>query len=361
MSGVLMTGFPGFIAGRLVKRLLADDGDSVFYFLVLESFALAARDQCTAIEAEHPSFAGRWQVVTGDITKPELGMPAEAVELIRRDVDTVWHLAAIYDLSVPQAFAYKVNVDGTIHVLDLCETLPNLAALNYISTCYVAGDRSGRVFEDELDVGQDYKNHYESTKAWAEKHVRHRLDTIPTRIFRPAIVVGDSQTGETAKADGPYFVLGLLMKLPSWVPMVHLGQSSATVNLVPVDYVVDCMARLSRDDRALGRTFHLADPRPLSARKIMTSFCEALGRAPVVATVPDRLARVLVNSRRLNKLVGIPKEAFVYFEHPVDFDTSNTTELLKDRRDPCPRFSETLPNLVAYAKSHPELFQRGAR
>ena len=98
------------------------------------------------------------------------------------------------------------------------------------------------------------------------------MGRVPTRIFRPAIVVGDSITGETAKADGPYFVLGLLMKLPTWLPMVHLGQSEATVNLVPVDYVIDAMALLSKDDSAVGKTFHLADPHPHSARGLMELF-----------------------------------------------------------------------------------------
>jgi thioester reductase-like protein len=357
--GVLITGFPGFLAGRLVEKLIARHGAGARFFLLAESrFVLAAADRCRQLEARFPGF--RWQVVEGDIRRPDLGLAPAARAALAESVREVWHLAAVYDLAVAPSFAYQVNVDGTLHVLDLCEQLPHLEKLNYISTCFVAGDRKGRIYEDELDRGQGFKNHYESTKHWAEKHVRRRMSGIPTSVFRPSIVVGDSETGETAKADGPYYVMGLLMRLPKRMPMVHLGASLAKVNLVPVDFVVDAMDRIAADPRSTGKTFALADPDPLRAREILPLMCEALGRAPVVGTVPDRIARAIVLRPDVQRALRAPSEMFDYFSHEAEFDTTNTSSLLDGVRGPCPRLPDYLPRLVAYAQANPRLFQVNA-
>jgi len=355
-NGVLVTGFPGFLAGRLVDRLHRDDPSAHFFLLCEPRFALAAQTKCQAIERTSPSFSGRWTVVPGDIRRPDLGLAPGVEDVLRASVRKVWHLAAIYDLAVPASLAYAVNVDGTIHVLDLCERLPKLHSLQYVSTCYVAGDRTGRVYEDDLDCGQGFKNHYESTKCWAEKHVRHRMGHIPTTIYRPSIVVGDSVTGQTVKGDGPYFVMQLLFRLPKQAPMVNLGPMNARVNLVPVDFVVDAMARLSVEPKALGRTVALADPDPLAAHEILGLFVNRLDRARVLGTVPWRFVAPVLRAKTVQKLLRVPYEAFSYFNHPVEFDTANASALLRPLRDPCPAFPTYADTLIAYAKQHPEIF-----
>lgn len=351
----LVTGFPGFIAARLVTAL-EKARPSKWILLAEPRFVEAATAKMKVIEAEIPTVAGRWAVVAGDIRKADLGLTDSDAKKLRAEVTEVWHLAAIYDLAVPASLAYQVNVDGTLHVLDLCETLPKLGRLLYISTCYVAGDRVGRILESELDEGQGFKNHYESTKAWAEKLVRNRSRKIPTVIFRPSIVVGDSQTGETAKGDGPYFVMQLLMRLPKALPMVNLGQMKAPVNVVPVDWLVDAMVLLAAEPAAVGQTFQLADPHPVGAKDALALMIDALGRAPVVGTVPWAIVGPLVKRPRVAKLLRMPSEAFDYFHHHVEYDTTNTDKLLAGRL-PCPPLASYLPVLINYALDNPKIFK----
>lgn len=355
--GLLVTGFPGFIAGRLLEKWLRDlPDDTPFFFLVESRFVFQAKERCQAVEKEHASFKDRWHVVEGDIRKTNLGIEESALAQIRESVGYVWHLAAVYDLAVELPIAYSVNVEGTLEVLELCETLSNLKALLYVSTCYVAGDRTGRIYEDDLDKGQNFKNHYESTKCWAEKHVRRRMDRVPTIVFRPAIVVGDSKTGETQKGDGPYFMMQLLFRLPKWVPMVSLGPSAAAVNLVPVDWLVDAMATLSRDESAVGKTFQLADPAPMSTREIMAELIKVLGRAPLLGSLPVGLVNPLTKVPRLEDLTHMPMEMLAYMNHAVDFDVSNTAAHLKGKLEPVPRLPAYFATLVDYARQNPQIF-----
>lgn len=354
-SGILVTGFPGFIAGRLLRRLVEERADADFYLLVEPRFCFVAKRACERLEVEQPALRGRWQVVTGDIRHDGLGIDPESQAFLRPRVRELWHLAALYDLAVPQSIAYAVNVDGTDRVLDFCESLPAFDRLQYVSTCYVAGERTGRIFEDELDCGQEFKNHYESTKFWAEARVRRRMCAVPTTIYRPAIVVGDSTTGETVKGDGPYAVVQLLDRLPRWLPFVHVGRSDAPVNVVPVDFVVEAMVALSSMDAAEGSTFALADPTPLPARDFLELTLDAMDRAPAVGRVPPGAVERVLGSERARDALGLSPESLVYFNHPATFDVSNTARLLGDDLH-CPRVDEYWPRLIDYARSNPQIF-----
>ena len=351
---VFMTGFPGFIAGQLMARLAAAEPETRYTFLVEERFKPRAEAQIRDLERQVPGFAKRARLALGDLTRPDLGLSEADLERLRKKVHNVWHLAAIYDLSVPQSFAYKVNVLGTANILDLCEQCQRFERLDYVSTCYVSGDRHGTVLESELDAGQGFKNHYESTKAWAEMEVRRRMHRVPTAIYRPGIVVGDSRTGVTAKFDGPYFLIKALLDLPSWLPMVNVGAGEAPVNIVPVDFVVDAMAVLSRMPEAIGLTFQLADPAPSSARDIVASAMRITGHGKLRGSLPAGLVDRLMRNKGIQSIVPIPREAIEYFNHEVFHDSKNTQRLLAASGVRCPNFLSYLPTAVEYLRAHPE-------
>ena len=355
--GVFVTGFPGFIAGRLVSELLKrEDQPNHYYFLVLADFSGRARTQCRALEQVHPEFEGRWSLVPGDIRLPNLGIESDKLKVLREEVRDVWHLAAVYDLRVKLELAHVINVEGTLHVLEFCESVQNLERHYYISTCYVAGDRGGRVLEDELDWGQGFKNNYESTKFWAERLVRNRMQKIPTTVFRPAIVVGDSATGETVKGDGPYSIFRLLFRLPRWLPVLHVGEGRATVNVVPVNFLVEAMAELARTEGTEGKVFQLADPFPYRSGEILEMTIEALERAPAVGHLPEQIVRRFLGVPRIEGLVGVSNQTLEYFNHEVDFDVSQTQAYLKESGITCPDLKDYLPVLLDYAHRHPEIF-----
>ena len=259
---ILFTGFPGFIGLRLLPRLLELKPDARIACLVQEKFLGLARDGVTAIEKAHPHAKGRLDLVTGDITRPGLGLDETAAARLRRDLTECYHLAAVYDLAVSAEVGHRINVEGTRHVLDFLGEAKRFARLHYVSTAYVSGTAKGPYRETDLDVGQGWKNHYERTKFEAEVLVAK--SSLPKTIYRPGIVVGDSRTGETGKFDGPYFILRFMERLPSPGLFALPGGGRGTANLVPVDFVIEAMARLAASPKSLGKTYHLTDPDPLS-------------------------------------------------------------------------------------------------
>ncbi len=350
---ILMTGFPGFLSSRLVAGLVETHPSDRFIFLVQEHMWDKAAQAVKAQDERTPGFASRARLMTGDITSgPELGLSSKDLEEAK-SAQMVWHLAAIYDLAIDLPSAYAVNVTGTANVLDFCLGCQDLERLAYVSTCYVSGDRTGRVMESELDMGQGFKNHYESTKCWAEIEVRRKMERIPTMILRPSVVAGDSRTGDTDKYDGPYYLIRALLRIPRWVPIPYIGPGKAALNIVPVDYVTDAMVHLADMEEAIGSTFHLADPNPHPNREVLERLVELTGHRMLKATVPAGPVERLASLRFVEQTLQMPAETVAYLNHDVVYDTSNTERLLADTNVRCPDIYSYLPILVDYVRRHP--------
>jgi thioester reductase-like protein len=344
----LFTGVPGFIASRLLRALLAVDNEVRAVALVEAGMRQRALEWAAGVDAQ------RIEVLTGDIADRRLGLADADYDRLVGQTTEVFHLAAIYDLAVPLETAQRVNVDGTGNVLDLCAAAPGLTRLHYVSTAYVAGLRRGVVYEHELSLGQSFKNHYESTKFQAELWVREMLDRVPTTIYRPAIVVGDSRTGETQKFDGPYFLLRLIARaVRQGLPIVQTGRSGAAFNVVPVDFVVDAITAVAGQGTGVGDTLHLVDPEPLSAAELTGELSRAYaGREPKLR-VPARLIQESLRSPSVRKMFsGTPRESVRYLNHPVRFDTRVADRVLGSLGIQCPRFPEYVQTMVDFFRAH---------
>jgi thioester reductase-like protein len=356
MTVLLMTGFPGFLASALLPRLLARrEGSRALCVVQAQHFA-EARTKVREIEAAHPETRDRIDLVDGDITRTALGLPEAHREL--PDVTEVWHLAAVYDLAVAPEVAHRVNVDGTARVLELCRSLPALGRLHYVSTCYVSGRYDGMFGEDDLDVGQAFRNHYESTKHDAEMLVRKAMaDGLPVTIYRPGIVVGDSRTGETQKYDGPYFLATFLRRQPRVAVVPSVGpRDDVRVCVVPRDFVVAAMDELSATDRSLGRTYALTDPNPPTVHQVVDAFATALGKHVVWVPLPLGVTHAAVHRiPGMERLLGLPAEALDYFASPTVYDTTNTVTDLAGTGLTCPPFDDYAGRLLDFMTAHPEV------
>jgi thioester reductase-like protein len=352
MASLLVTGFPGFIGTRLVRRLLADSADATVVAIVEPRMAERAREVAATLPG-----GDRVTVQPGDIADPLLGVDDATYDRLVADVTEIHHLAAIYDLAVPDRIAERVNVGGTQHVLDFARRAKRLERHHYISTAYVAGWRSGRIYEAELAAGQTFKNHYESTKFAAEVLVRNTLDSVPTTIYRPAIVVGDSRTGETQKFDGPYYLLRTISRLHGR-PLPQIGNGDAPFNVVPVDFVVDAIAAGRADAEVTGLTLHLVDPEPMSSAQLMRLLArEYAGREPSYR-IPPRLVEQSLRLRPVRSLLGgTPRESIAYLNHPVSFDTTNADGLRRRAGLEAPVFGDYVANIVRFFRENEKLIR----
>ncbi len=350
---IFMTGFPGFIAGRLVTRLAKEN--TQFLLLVQPQFLEKAVAEVERIAAETGTPPENFCLVNGDITLDGLGISADDREFIRGETTDVFHLAAVYDLGVSEQLARKVNFEGTKNVNEFVRGMKNLRRYNYVSTCYVAGKREGVISENELEHHAGFRNYYEETKYLAEIEVEKLKSVLPVTIFRPSVVCGDSHTGETAKYDGIYYLIKYLRKFPKLLSLINIGNSRVELNLVPVDFVVDGMAALSKDERALGKTIQLADPAPLTTEETFNAVAKALAGGRAMIKAPRIITHWFLLLPAVPVISGLPHFAVPYFFLKQTYDTRIADELLAPHNISCPRFSSYVNNLCDFEKKHPQL------
>lgn len=348
----VVTGGTGFIGRRVVSRLLQSRPDAQVWVLV-------RRRSLGRFERLAAAWGDQW----GDRVKP---LVAELPELDLSDevlaelgeIDHVVHCAAIYDITAGEPEQRAANVEGTRAVITLAQRLG--ATMHHVSSIAVAGDFRGEYTEDDFDVGQRLPTPYHQTKFEAELLVRS-TPGLRHRIYRPAVVVGDSRTGEMDKVDGPYYFFGVLAKLavlPSLTPI--LLPDTGRTNIVPVDYVVDALVALAHADGRDGQTFHLTAEKTIGLRGIYRGVAKAAGLPPLRGSLPRSVAAPVLNVRGRARVLrnmaatqlGIPAEVFDLVDLPPTFVSEKTRNALRDYGIRVPEFSSYAPKLWRYWAEH---------
>ena len=362
-----VTGATGFIGRHLVEKLLNRKGR--VYVLVRRG----SKDKLTAAIESWGANSKRIVPVIGDLTGPNLGVSKKQQDKLKGEVDHFFHLAAIYDMTADEKSQLAANVEGTRNAIQLAENI-TACCFHHTSSIAAAGMYRGVFREDMFDEAEGLENPYFKTKHESEGMVR-RDCKIPWRIYRPALVIGHSKTGEIDKVDGPYYFFKLIQKmrdvLPPWVPTI--GIEGSRINMVPVDYVVDAMDHIAHKKNLDRRCFHLTDPDPERIGKVLNIFARA-GHAPLMtmridarmfafipAAVKQGLA-MLAPVQRITSLIlndlGIPREVLTFLNYPTRFDCRETELALKGSGIKLPALKDYAYRLWDYWERNldPDLF-----
>ena len=351
-----VTGGTGFIGRFLIDQLLRERKGDIH--VLVRSGSLERLEQM--IE-RWPEGAARVKPVVGDLTQPLLGVDKKWLAANKGKIKHYFHLAAIYDMTASDEFNQAVNVEGTINAIDLANAL-EVGCLHHTSSVAAAGDYDGKFTEDMFAEGQPLPSPYHRTKYESEALVRETA-TVPWRVYRPAIVVGDSRTGEMDKIDGPYYLFKLIQRLggslPAWAPLA--GPQLGRTNIVPVDYVVQAMDHIAHKPKLDGRAFHLVHPKGQSTISVYNSIARCAGApqirvklgGPISGLVPA--AGAALNSPGLRQArdtlirqAGIPPEILGHVDFKPTFDASQTLAALAGSDISCPDFNKYVPILWEY-------------
>ena len=361
-----ITGATGFIGKRLVKKLLERKGTTVYFLLRAESAAkvadLHAYWGLTTAEAQTRAVA-----IHGDLTLPGLGVSATDVKLLKGKVDHFHHLAAVYDLGADEDSQVAVNIDGTRNAVELAQAI-EAGHFHHVSSIAAAGLYEGVFREDMFDEAEGLDHPYFKTKHESEKIVRNEC-RLPWTVYRPAMVVGDSTTGEMDKIDGPYYFFKLIQRmrqiLPPWMPSV--GLEGGRINIVPVDFVVNALAHISHQPGTAGRCFHLVDPVGYRVGDVLDIFSQAAHaprmnlfvNAALLGFIPRGVKKglmALAPVRRVRNAVmqdlGLPDDILTFINYPTRFDRRDTDAMLKGSGVECPNLKDYAWKLWDYWERH---------
>ena len=363
-----ITGATGFIGRRLVRKLLEREG-SIIFVLILES----EKGLLEGLREFWGGDSSRVVPVVGDLTQPLLGVTAVDCRKLGKKTTHFFHLAAIYDLKADAPSQLRVNVDGTRNAVRFAEAI-GARHFHLFSSIASAGLYEGLFREDMFEEAEGLEHPYFRTKHDSEGIVRGECG-IPWRIYRPALVVGDSRTGEMDKIDGPYYFFKLIQRLrqmlPSWMPTI--GIEGGRINVVPVDFVVNAVDHIAHLKGEDGKCFHLVDPTPMRVGDLLNTFARAAHapemsmriNAALFSFIPRQMRKglmALTPVRRIRGAIlkdfGLPDDIFRFVNYPTRFDCRETTRVLKGTGIAVPRLEDYAWRLWDYWERHldPDLF-----
>jgi NAD(P)-dependent dehydrogenase (short-subunit alcohol dehydrogenase family) len=363
-----ITGASGFIGRRLVEKLLRRENSTVYYLILERELPLVEQ-----LRQRWGSAADRTVPIIGDLTRPRLGISDADIARLQGNIRHLFHLAAVYDLKASAEIQEKVNIEGTRNVVAFAEAI-EAGRFHLTSSIAAAGLYEGVFREDMFEEAEELDHPYYRTKHESEGIVRRECSR-PWRVYRPAIVVGDSHTGEMDKIDGPYYFFKLIQKLrrllPPWVPVV--GIEGGRQNLVPVNFVVDAMDHIAHLDGLDGQCFHLVDPNPLRVGDILNLFARA-AHAPemtlrinalMFAFIPQVIKIGLAQLKPVRRIkdqilkdFGMPADVMRFVNYPTRFDCRETLKALQGTDIAVPPLETYAWRLWDYWERHldPDLF-----
>jgi len=344
---VVLTGLPNLLARRIAARVLDSKGTKLIA-IVRTKFREAARAFVDGLPAE---ARARVTLLDGDAAAMDLGLSGAEFKQVAAEVDIIHHAAQVTYLAVDEKFAEAVNVRVTREALELARAASHLRAFVHHSTAYVSGDRRGRVLEGELDVGQKPRNIVEGTKIRAEKIVRAASRELPVIVIRPTLIVGDSKTGEVDRLDGPYLLVLLMLTAPPDFAIPLPTEGEARLDMVPVDWVAAASVAIGRDPRAIGQTFHLVDPKPLSVREVFEILARAAGRRTPRGHIPANVTRAILRTPGLDRLARSPRAFLDQLATSVQYSSRNTDAILAGTGLEAPAFESYAETMVAHVRS----------
>ena len=372
-----VTGGTGFIGRHLIECLLDREGD--IHVLVRAGSVdkldkLVDRWATERAAQNGTAVRERIKPVVGDLNEPRMGVSDEDLAAVKGNVDHFFHLAAVYDMTADDETNVRSNVDGTRHAVELANAI-EAGIFHHTSSIAAAGLYKGLFREDYFDEGQKLPSAYHRTKFESERIARTQT-TVPWRVYRPGIVVGNSKTGEMDKIDGPYYFFKAIQKarhyLPEWFPLV--GPEMGWTNIVPVDYVAAAMDHIAHTPGLDGQAFHLTDPKGQRSGEVINAFAKA-AHAPHLAMRIDRRLIQALPKGTLSMLMklpavkdvretvlsdfGIPDEVVDFIGLTAQFDTRDTERALEGSGIELPPLSSYATRLWDYWERNldPDLFR----
>ena len=361
-SYTLFSGSTGLLGSYLLRNLLLDD---------VPLAVIVRPDRKQSADERVASLIADWEqvldrplprpvVFPGDLNQVDCGLCADARRWISHNCDQLLNNAAslCFRNADREGEPWRTNVNGSRTLIDLARKV-GIRHVHHVSTAYVCGIRSERVLENELDVGQEFGNDYELSKVEAEKIVRQANCFDTSTIYRPSIIVGDSETGYTSTYHGFFAALRIGHTLLTRVAIgVTNGRAllkllgidpDASKNFVPVDWVAAVIGRGVQSQDARGSTFHVTHPNPLPMSFVAEMVQEAVESYSIPATPDDPdLCDEEWFAENMRTQLDVYQR---YFRNDPVFDRTQTLGIANDI--PCPKLDEDcLLRMSKFAISH---------
>ena len=348
MDQTIITGFPSLLTREFVRDAVSRPGGGTIVVLATPAQGGAARD---FVDRLSPTASRQVQVIEGQLTDLDWGLSGPE---IRQLVTHTTHIIHPGGVDVGGRSVEEHHVRRFRGLLALATDMPKLRRVCLLSTAFVSGDRSGLIGEEDLDVGQRLRTPFERSMFELEQVARATMPRVPITVLRPSAIVGNSQTGDASGlTEGPKYLLSLMLRLPADMPFFLPGTGVVPFNIVPVDYVVAAGWALAREPSAMGRTFHLTDPNPMSARQAFELVSDLMNRStPFIGGWLGKGVKRLLRATGIARLMPGHMALLDDLTTHVTYCCAGTLECLASTDIVCPPFESYADAFVKWLATY---------
>ncbi len=280
---ILLTGSTGFVGAYLAERLLRQTQADLYCLVRAASHELAAarlRQNLQFYGLWNDAYASRLHGIVGDVGAPRFGLDESAFMDLAEKIDVVYHNAALVDWVRSYQDLRASNVLSILEMLRFC-ALERGKPLHYISSMVAAtqlfvhepldGATPARTHESEpRPLDDTYLIHHGMTIGYAQSKwvademvLRARQRGYVTSIYRLPFVIGDSETGLCISRDY------LVRLIKTCIDLEAIPEVDGCTEMIPVDAIARLVVDLALQERTVGMTFNLVDPKPQTWRMLV--------------------------------------------------------------------------------------------
>jgi thioester reductase-like protein len=316
------------------------------YALVSDAEASTTREWVSGVELGGSAI----EVRVGNPNAIDFGLSGQEYGTLAREVDRVFYLSTVATPAISRDAAEAINVGGARELIEFGRSSEALKCAVLLSSAAVSGDHTGTFLEEQLNVGQSFRNAAEESLARAERLLRSAKEDVPYAVLRPSQIIGDSVSGETDEFGGPYPFITLILSSPQDMPVPLPTRGDELINMVPLDYVVRVISHVGAHSRAPGRTFHLSDPQPLTVRRALELIAQRAGKSLASRHIPANLTKALLQAPGVNLLSKNQRAFLDAVCTKIHYDARNTEDLLSETNFSCPPFETYVDKIVDFVK-----------
>ena len=359
-QSILLTGATGFLGAFLLDRLLQSTSAKIYCVIRCPNIKVGTQklqQNLARYSLTSAAQSSRVIAIKGDLAQPLLGMSNLEFQQLASQIDLIYHNGAFVHLLYPYAALRDINVIGTQEILRLASQV-KLKPVHFISTLDVFQSTHHNQLEicsedDDFPLSGTPESGYAQSKWVAEKLVKTAHERgIPTCIYRPGMIIGDSQTGISNTEDQ----IGRLIK--GLIQLETAPDLALSMHLTPVDYVSQAIVQIAQQPSAWGKSFHLTNSQSISLAQLVQAI-KAHGYQLQSTSYDQWLKTLLVQQldrdNALNSLIPLltsPSAAYSNYLEVLDLgkvDCQNTIASLIGTGIVCPTLdSALLSNYFGY-------------
>ena len=294
VNNILLIGGTGYLGAHIINSFLTNETGNIYCLVRQKNNVIPIERLKNTLtfyfgDNFYQKYENRICIIEGDITKVDLGLSKNNIDIISKNVSTIINSGAIVKHFGQKDLFEKINVYGSKHVVDFCKSLNK--RLLHISTISVSGngEKENSIQEEPDNINN--KIIYNETKFKAERIILEAIlhDNLDAQILRIGNIVNRYSDGVFQRNTSEN---AFAQRIKSFIKLGYFPNYSLehAIELTPVDLCADAIIKILQYNSCC-TVFHVYNPKLMSLKLFYDTLKDLKFNMKPVST--DEMTRII--------------------------------------------------------------------